>query len=81
MFEEMSFLMINSFEEKVILRDNNFEEKSFFIRNSFEERTILSCEIDTKMARALVQAEAGEGQESDEFFKSLKRELVDLYVK
>lgn len=37
-------------------------------------------EFDAKMARSLVQAEAGEGVPADEFFASLKQEVLNSYV-
>ena len=36
-------------------------------------------EFNAKMARALAQAEAGEGVPADEFFTSLKKEVLNLH--
>lgn len=45
---------------------------------SLEEMT--REEFDTKMARGLAQAKAGEGVSADEFFESLKQEILQAYV-
>lgn len=37
-------------------------------------------EFDAKMARGLAQARAGEGMPADEFFSSLRQEILDSYV-
>ena len=37
-------------------------------------------EFDAKLARSLAQAEAGEGISSEDFFSSLRQEVLDLYV-
>ena len=37
-------------------------------------------EVDAKLARSLAQAQAGEGMPADEFFSSLRREVLDSYV-
>ena len=37
-------------------------------------------EFDTKMARGLAQAKAGEGMPADEFFESLKQDILKSYV-
>ena len=37
-------------------------------------------EFDAKMARGLAQAKAGEGVPADEFFASLRQEILDSYV-
>ena len=37
-------------------------------------------EFDAKMARGLAQAKAGEGMPADEFFSSLRQEILDSYV-
>lgn len=37
-------------------------------------------DFDAKMARSLAQAEAGEGVSADEFFYSLKQEVLNSYV-
>jgi len=37
-------------------------------------------EFDAKMARSFAQAETGEGVPADEFFASLKQEILDFYV-
>lgn len=37
-------------------------------------------EFDTKMARGLAQARAGEGVPAEEFFESLKQEVLQSYV-
>lgn len=37
-------------------------------------------EFEAKMARALAQAEAGEGVDSEEFFETLKKEVLNSYV-
>lgn len=45
---------------------------------SLEEMT--REEFEAKMARALAQAEAGEGVDSEEFFETLKKEVLNSYV-
>ena len=45
---------------------------------SLEEMT--KEEFDAKMARGLAQAKAGEGVPADEFFKSLRQEILESYV-
>ncbi len=37
-------------------------------------------EFDAKMARGLAQAKAGEGVPADEFFASLRQEILESYV-
>lgn len=37
-------------------------------------------EFDAKMERAFLQAKNGEGVPADEFFSSLKKEVLDTYV-
>ena len=37
-------------------------------------------EFDAKMSRAMAQAEAGEGMPADEFFSSLRQEVLKTYV-
>lgn len=37
-------------------------------------------EFDAKMARGIAQAKAGEGMPADEFFDSLKQEILKSYV-
>lgn len=37
-------------------------------------------EFDAKMARGLAQAQAGEGVPADEFFASLRQEILQSYV-
>ena len=37
-------------------------------------------EFDAKMARGLAQAKAGEGAPADEFFASLRQEVLESYV-
>ena len=37
-------------------------------------------EFDAKMARGLAEAKAGEGMPADEFFSSLKQEILDPHV-
>lgn len=38
-------------------------------------------EFDAKITRALAQAEAGEGIPADEFFSSLRQEILNSYVR
>ncbi len=45
---------------------------------SFNEMT--KEEVDAKLSRALVQAESGEGIPAEEFFSSLKEEILGTYV-
>ena len=45
---------------------------------SLEEMT--RDEFDAKMARGVAQAKAGEGMPADEFFDSLRQEIMQSYV-
>ena len=45
---------------------------------SLEEMT--KEEFDAKMARGLAEAKAGEGVPADEFFDSLRQEILQSYV-
>jgi len=38
-------------------------------------------EFDAKIARGLTQAKAGEGVPADEFFASLRQEILDEYAR
>ena len=48
------------------------------MRSSVYQMT--KVEFDAKMARGIAQAKAGEGVSADEFFASLRQEILESYV-
>lgn len=71
---------INMFYRQVILWNGlPFRPSIPMAPKSLDEMT--RGEFDVKMARSLAQAESGEGVPADEFFDSLKQDVLNSYVR
>ena len=71
---------INMFYRQVILWNGLPFRPSIPASNPKSLNEMTKDEFDTKMERALLQAKSGEGIPSDEFFSSLKKEVLENYV-
>ena len=71
---------INMFYRQVILWNGLPFRPSIPMNNPKSLDEMTKDEFDSKMERALLQARSGDGISSDEFFSSLKNEVLDNYV-
>lgn len=71
---------INMFYRQVILWNGLPFRPSIPVNNSKSLDEMTKDEFDAKIERALLQAKSGEGIPADEFFSSLKKEVLDNYV-
>lgn len=71
---------INMFYRQVILWNGLPFRPSIPVNNPKSLDEMTKDEFDAKMERALLQAKSGEGIPADEFFSSLKKEVLDNYV-
>lgn len=71
---------INMFYRQVILWNGLPFRPSIPANRPLSLDELTAEAFDAKMARGLAQAKAGEGMPADEFFSSLKREIVENYV-
>ena len=71
---------INMFYRQVILWNGLPFRPSIPVNNPKSLDEMTKDEFDAKMERALLQAKSGEGIPADDFFSSLKKEVLDNYV-
>ena len=71
---------INMFYRQVILWNGLPFRPYIPVSNPKSLDEMTKDEFDAKMERALLQAESGAGIPADEFFSSLKKEVLDNYV-
>ena len=71
---------INMFYRQVILWNGLPFRPYIPVSNPKSLDEMTKDEFDAKMERALLQAKSGEGIPADEFFSSLKKEVLDNYV-
>lgn len=71
---------INMFYRQIILWRGLPFRPSVPASRPFSLDEMTKEEFDAKMARGLAQAQAGEGVPADEFFASLKQEILQSYV-
>ena len=71
---------INMFYRQIILWNGLPFRPSVPVNKPTSLEEMTKEEFDAKMARGLEQAKAGEGMPADEFFDSLKQEILKSYV-
>lgn len=71
---------INMFYRQVIMWNGLPFRPSIPVGRPVSLAEMTKEEFDAKMARGLAQAKAREGVPADEFFDSLKQEILDAYV-
>ena len=71
---------INMFYRQIILCNGLPFRPSIPVTSPKSLDEMTTEEFNAKMARSLAQAEAGEGIPADEFFDSLKNEVLNTYV-
>ena len=71
---------INMFYRQVILWNGLPFRPSIPTNNPKSLNEMTKDEFNAKMERALFQAKSGEGIPADDFFSSLKKEVLDNYV-
>lgn len=71
---------INMFYRQVIMWNGLPFRPSIPMRRPLSLDEMTKEEFDAKMARGLAQAKAGEGLPADEFFSSLRQEIMQSYV-
>ena len=71
---------INMFYRQIILWRGLPFRPSVPATRPFSLEEMTSEEFDAKMARGIAEAKAGEGIPADEFFTSLREEILQAYV-
>ena len=71
---------INMFYRQIIMWNGLPFRPAIPTRRPISLEDMTKEEFDAKMARGLAQAKAGEGVPADEFFDSLKEEIIKSYV-
>lgn len=71
---------INMFYRQIILWNGLPFRPSIPMKKPASLDEMTREEFDAKMARGLAQAKAGEGMPAEEFFDSLRKEILEHYV-